>query len=130
MSDTTDSRAAVFARRVRELREERGWSQDALGRRVGLKQSRMAAIEANGSVTLDQAAAFAAALAVPLEALLYNEAATKAMQVQRLMQISRAVDQMRDEVSRLIGEITAEIPGRLGPPGTVVTADRIEHLGE
>ena len=30
--------------------------------------------------------------------------------------------------SPTIDEIIAEIPGRLGPPGTIVTADRIETL--
>ncbi len=129
MTDNHEPRSAVFARRVRQLRAERGWSQAELGRRVGLGQSRTATIEATGSVNLDQAAAFAAAFGVPVEVLLYAEPpATKAVQVQQLLRILKAVDRARDEVGELVGEIGDAIPGGLGPPGmtTIVTSDRIE----
>jgi transcriptional regulator with XRE-family HTH domain len=131
-SDSQETRSMIFARNVRRLREERGWSQAELGRRLGpghaLRQARVAAIEATGSVTIDQADAFADALGVPVEVLLYAEPpATKAVQVQRLLQIVNAVDEARDEVWRLTGEIIDGIAGRTGPPGTIVTADRIEH---
>ena len=123
----------IFARNVRRMREDRGWSQAELGRRLGpghaLRQARVAAIEATGSVTIDQADAFAAALGVPVEVLLYEKPPlTKAIQTQQLMRILKAVDRARDEVGGLVDEIIASIPGRLGPPGTVtiVTADRIE----
>jgi transcriptional regulator with XRE-family HTH domain len=129
MTGNQERRSAIFARKVRQLRNERGWSQAELGRRAGLGQSRTAAIEASGSVTIDQAQAFADALGVPVEVLLYAEPpATKAVQVQRLVRILRAVDRARDEIGVLVDQITAEIPGRLGPPGmtTIVTADRVE----
>jgi transcriptional regulator with XRE-family HTH domain len=129
MRGSQERRSAVFARKVRQLRTERGWSQAELGRRVGLGQSRTAMIEQTGSVNLDQADAFAVAFGVPVEVLLYADPpATKAVQVQQLMQILGAVDRARDEVGALVDEITAGIPGPLGPPGmtTVVTADRIE----
>ena len=121
----------IFARNVRRLREERGWSQAELGRRLGaghaLRQARVATIEATGSVTIDQADAFADAFGVPVEVLLYAEPpATKAIQVQRLMQIKKAIEGADEKVWRLIGEITADLPGKLGPPGTIITADRIE----
>jgi transcriptional regulator with XRE-family HTH domain len=129
MTDNQEPRSAIFARKVRQLREERGWSQAELGRRAGLRQSRTADIEATGSVTIDQAQAFADALQVPIEVLLYAEPpATKAVQVQQLLRILKAVDRARDEVGELVGEIGDAIPGKLGPPGmnTIVTADRIE----
>jgi transcriptional regulator with XRE-family HTH domain len=131
----TDSepRSAIFRRKVHQLRDERGWSQAELGRRVGLGQSRVAAIEASGSVTIDQADAFAAVFGVPVEVLLYaTPPPTKAVQVQQLIRILKAVDGARDEVRVLVDEIIAEIPGKLGPPGmiTVVTADRIETVPE
>jgi transcriptional regulator with XRE-family HTH domain len=130
-SEGPEARSVIFARNVRRLREDRGWSQAELGRRLGaghaLRQARVATIEATGSVTIDQADAFADALGVPVEVLLYTEPpATKAVQVQRLMRIFKVVDGARDEVWRLIGEMITEIPGDLGPPGTIVTADRID----
>jgi len=132
-SDASEPRSAIFARNVRRLREERGGSQAELGRRLGgshaLRQARVATIEATGSVTIDQADAFADALGVPVEVLLYAEPpATKAVQVQRLIRMFNAVDRARDEARSVMDEIIAEIPGRLGPPGTIVTADRIETL--
>jgi transcriptional regulator with XRE-family HTH domain len=130
-SDGQEARSVIFARNVRRLREERGWSQAELGRRLGaghaLRQARVAAIEATGSVTIDQADAFADALGVPVEVLLYAEPpATKAVQVQQLIRMFNAVDRAREEVRVVMDEIIAEIPGPLGPPGTIVTADRIE----
>lgn len=129
MADDQEPRSAIFARKVKQLREERGWSQAELGRRVGLGQSRVAAIEATGSVTIDQADAFATVFAVPVEVLLYaTPPPTKAVQVQQLLRMFNVVDGARDEVWRIVGEILTEIPGPLGPPGTIVTADRIETL--
>ena len=127
MTDIRESPSAIFARKVRQMREEREWSQSELGQRVGLGQSRVAAIEATGSVSIDQAQAFADALGVPVEVLLYAEPPpTKAVQVQRLIRMLNAVDRARDEVRVLMDEIITEIPGALGPPGTIVTADRID----
>jgi transcriptional regulator with XRE-family HTH domain len=127
MSGKQEPRSAIFARKVRQLREAHDWSQAELGRRVGLGQSRTAAIEATGSVTIDQADAFAGAFGVPVEVLLYAEPpATKAVQVQQLIRIFNAVDRTRDEVGVLVDEIIGKIPGRMGPPGTIVTADRID----
>ncbi len=127
MNGNHEPRSVIFARRVRQLRDEHGWSQAELGRRVGLGQSRTAAIEATGSVSIDQADAFAAAFGVPVEVLLYTEPpATKPVQAQQLIRMFNVVDQARDEVWRQVGEMIAAIPGPLGPPGTIVTADRID----
>jgi transcriptional regulator with XRE-family HTH domain len=123
-----EARSAIFARKVRQLREERDWSQAELGRRAGLGQSRVAAIEAAGSVTIDQAQAFADALQVPVEVLLYTEPpATKVVQLQRLLQIAGAVDRLRDDVDRLIDQIGTDLPGKL-PRGVAITADRVISL--
>jgi len=126
--------SAIFARQVRQLREKRGWSQAELGKQLGkhghkLGQARIAAIEATGSVTIDQVQAFAGAFGVPVEVLVSAAPPDlKVVQIQRLLQIAGAVDGLRDEVNRLIDQIGTDLPGRLGPPGmtTIVTADRIE----
>jgi transcriptional regulator with XRE-family HTH domain len=131
MADSTEARSAIFSRHVRRLRDEKNWSQAELGRRVGLGQSRVAAIEASGSVTIDQADAFATAFGVPLETLLYDKPPpTKAVQTQQLLRIFNAVDRARGEVWELVGEAIDQIPGRVGPPGTygIITADRIEIM--
>jgi transcriptional regulator with XRE-family HTH domain len=135
MTDNPERRSAVFARKARELREAHGWSQAKLGRQLGeyghkLGQSRVAAIEATGSVTIDQADAFAAALGVPVEVLLYEQPpvaeGVAVRQIQRLLQISKAVDGLHDEVSRLTTEIIAELPGK--PRSVAITADRVIDL--
>jgi transcriptional regulator with XRE-family HTH domain len=127
MSDNT-VRSATFARKVRELRTGRGWSQAELGRRLSgqpLGQSRIAQIEDNGSVTIDQAQDFADALGVPVEVLLYDKPPgaedVLIRQRQRLIRIINASQGLTDEVVRLSDEISAELPGKL-PPGTIVTA--------
>ncbi len=104
MTGNQESRSAIFARKVRQLRTERGWSQAELGRRVGLGQSRTAAIEATGSVSIDQAGAFASAFGVPVEVLLYAEPpAIKSVQAARMRRLLNIVDRMRDEVTMLTG---------------------------
>ena len=127
MTDNTGSRAAVFAGHVRRLREERDWSQAELGRRLAgagqpLGQSRIAAIEAAGSVTIDQAAAFAQVFGVPIEAMLYEHSpATEAVQIQQIQQLLRigdTVSKLSDEVWRLIREM--HLPVRPGI-GTITT---------
>jgi transcriptional regulator with XRE-family HTH domain len=136
MTDNPERRSAVFARKVRELRESHGWSQAELGRQLGeyghkLGQSRVAAIEATGSATIDQADAFAAALGVPVEVLLYEQpplaSGVYIRQIQRLNKIGNAVWDHREEVNRLTAEILAELPGTL-PPNVVVTADSVIDL--
>jgi transcriptional regulator with XRE-family HTH domain len=128
MTDNHEPRSAIFARKVRQLREARDWSQAELGRRAGLGQSRTAAIEAAGSVTIDQAQAFADALQVPIEVLLYvDPPATKVVQLQRLLQIASAVDRLKDDVDRLVAQIGADLPGKL-PPGTAITATEVTSL--
>jgi hypothetical protein len=71
-------------------------------------------------VTLDQAAAFAAVLGVPVEMLLYEEPpSTRAVQLQRLYAIAESADQLRAAVYRLIADIGEGMPGKL-PDGTLV----------
>lgn len=128
MTDKRETRSAIFARQVRRLREDHGWSQAELGRRTGLGQSRVAAIEAAGSVTIDQAQDFADALGVPVEVLLYTEPpVTRVVQIQRLLQIFNAIDQAREDAARLIDQISADLPGKL-PPNVAVTADAVIDL--
>lgn len=130
MTDSGESRSAIFARNVQRLRKKRDWSQAEVGRRVGLGQSRVAAIEASGSVTIDQAAAFADAFGVPLEMLLYTEPpATRVVQIQRLLQIFNAVDRAREDVRQLIDQITADLPGPKRP-GRIITADSVIEPSE
>ena len=125
--------SVIFAKRVQQLRKDRGWSQAELGRRLGehkLGQARIAVIESTGSVNLDQAQAFAAAFGVPVDVLLAEPPAARGAvvrQVQRLLQIQAAVYRCESEVGHLIGEIQAELPGKL-PPGVAVTADRVSDL--
>jgi transcriptional regulator with XRE-family HTH domain len=69
----------IFMRRLREARERRGWSQAELAKRVtalghSLDKTAVTRIEGdNRKVTLDDAAALAATLDVPLLALLLPE---------------------------------------------------------
>jgi transcriptional regulator with XRE-family HTH domain len=69
----------MFAKRLREMREERGWSQAKLSRRVTelgyrLDKAAMSRIEGGQrTVTLEDAVALAAALGVPLPALFVGE---------------------------------------------------------
>jgi transcriptional regulator with XRE-family HTH domain len=120
----------IFARKARELRLDREWSQARLGKRVGLGQSRVAAIEATGSVTIDQAQDFADAFGVPLEVLLYDKpqsaSAVRVRQEQRLIQLYNAVDDAREQVARITREISAELPGKL-PRGVIVGADWVQY---
>src|SRR6266851_9642497 len=119
MADNQVTRSAIFARHVKQLREERGWSQAELGRSLGavghpLGQSRVAAIEATGSVTIDQAAAYAAVLGVPVEMLLYEEPpATRAVQLQGLFNLAERAGQLRDDIVALMEAIGEGMPGRL-----------------
>jgi transcriptional regulator with XRE-family HTH domain len=130
MADTQERMSAVFARKVRAMRTGRGWSQAEMGRRVGLGQSRMAVIEDTGSVTIDQAQAFADALGVPVEVLLYEQppAAEEVYirQLQRLLSMVNAADACREELIRLTAEVQAELPGKL-PRGAIVTATYVQR---
>jgi transcriptional regulator with XRE-family HTH domain len=130
MADTQERMSVVFARKVRVMRTGRGWSQAEMGRRVGLGQSRMAVIEDTGSVTIDQAQAFADALGVPVEVLLYEQppAAEEVhiRQIQRLLAIVNAADACREELIRLTAEVLAELPGKL-PRGAIVTATYVQR---
>jgi transcriptional regulator with XRE-family HTH domain len=133
MADNRESRSAIFARKVRALRQERGWSQAQMGQQLArygqkLGQSRVATIEDTGSVTLDQADAFADAFGVPVEVLLYEQPPAASdiyiRQLQRLSRICNAVWDHREEINRIAAEIHAELPGKL-PPGAVVTASSV-----
>jgi len=130
MTDNQET-AEIFARHVRKLREDMHWSQAELGRRVGLGQSRVAAIEGAASVTIGQAVTFARVFGVPIEALLDEHgpltAGLRVRQMQRLLQIYNAVDQAREQIGALVEEITADLPGK-GRPGTIITADSVTDL--
>ena len=69
-----------------------------------LGQSRIAAIEATGSVTLDQATAIAAALKVPVEVLLYEhpQAVGGAAQQAQLKKVLHSIEALREEVRKMI----------------------------
>jgi transcriptional regulator with XRE-family HTH domain len=114
MTDNHEPPSAIFARKVRQLRAEAGWSQAELGRRLalaghGLRQSRIAAVERAGSVSIDQADAFAVVFSVPLEVLLYEKPpASRGVRVHRLMKIAAAADRLNQEIGRLIDDGTAD----------------------
>lgn len=119
MTDDMDTASAVFRSRVKKLREERGLSQTELGLRLAefgesLGQSRIAAIEATGSVTIDQATAFASVLDVPIEVLLYARPSSigGAVQQHQLTRILSAADTLRAEVRSMI-EATGPVDGRM-----------------
>ena len=107
MADNHEPRSAIFARKVRKFRLDWKWSQAELGRRLeaagqGLKQSRIAAIEATGHVTLDQAQTFADALGVPLEFLLYDKPPkTVPLQSMQIARVMNAADELQKELLQL-----------------------------
>ena len=62
-----------FCRNLRQLRTLRGWSSEALGRRVGVLGSQIRSYEAGRRVpTLATVERYAKALRVPPEKLLHN----------------------------------------------------------
>lgn len=71
-SSTGDLAKRVGAR-VKELRQQLGWSQEELARRVGLTRWRISQIEDGKWDVTERLAAFAAALDVPLAALMMAE---------------------------------------------------------
>ena len=103
------------------MREARHWSQAELGRRVGLGQSRIAAIEATGqqaakrpaSVSIDQAVTFAQILSVPVEILLFEHLPSDAaVSTQRLVKIlgeaegvQQAIQWLQEDWAKLVSVI-------------------------
>ncbi len=68
------SLAEVVGRRIRDLRERRGWSQSELARRAGIGISTLSEIESGQSAPrLDTLVALAQALGAPLESFLRAE---------------------------------------------------------
>ncbi len=64
----TMSAREMFARRVRELRQERGWSQDDLADEAGLHRTYIGTVErAEQSITLDSVEKIAKAFKVPIK---------------------------------------------------------------
>ena len=60
----------LFAQRVRELRTERGWSQDDLADAAGLHRTYIGTVErAEQSITLDSVEKIAKAFKVPIKEL-------------------------------------------------------------
>jgi transcriptional regulator with XRE-family HTH domain len=120
-----EARSVVFARQVRRQREQRGWSQEELARRLAgaghpIGQSRVSAIEAPGpdprTVALDQAQAFADAFGVPLEQLLgANGQITRGVVLRELVYVLELADvavlqtvehanALREMAARLVAE--------------------------
>ena len=60
--------------RIRDLRRQRGWSQEQLGAMVGFSQSKISKIESGGCDSLSDLRLLAAALGVKLEDLVREEA--------------------------------------------------------
>jgi len=62
--------ARAFGKKVRELREVRGWSQSRMGAEVGLQRTYINAVENGGrNVTLATIGRFARAFGLSLETL-------------------------------------------------------------
>ena len=62
---------AAFGRRLRQLRQKRGWSQELLGDKAGLSGKFVGEVErGEKSISLDNLAHVARALRVPLVAML------------------------------------------------------------
>jgi len=62
--------ARAFGRRIRELREARGWSQSRMGAEVGLQRTYINSVENGGrNVTLATIGRFAHAFDLSLESL-------------------------------------------------------------
>jgi transcriptional regulator with XRE-family HTH domain len=107
MADRPELRSAIFARKIRHYRKAHGWSQEQLGRELGrswlqLGQSRVAAIEQTGSVTLDQAQALADALSVPIELLIYDEPpSTAPAQRYQAAKVKTALKMLQQQIDRL-----------------------------
>jgi transcriptional regulator with XRE-family HTH domain len=63
----------LFAKRVRELRDERGWSQDDLAKATGLSTAYIGTIErAEQSIAIDNMEKIADAFKVPIFELLQS----------------------------------------------------------
>ena len=59
-----------FAQRVRDLRAERGWSQDELAAKAGLHRTYIGTVErAEQSITIDSIEKLANAFGVPIKVL-------------------------------------------------------------
>jgi transcriptional regulator with XRE-family HTH domain len=107
MTDKPELRSAILARKVRHYRKAHGWSQEQLGHKLGecwleLGQSRIAAIEYSGSVTIDQAQALADALSVPIEMLIYDEPpSTAPVQREQAAKVKTAMKMLQQQVDRL-----------------------------
>jgi XRE family transcriptional regulator, regulator of sulfur utilization len=62
---------AAFGRRLRQLRQKRGWSQEILGAKAGLSGKFLGEVErGEKSISLDNLAHLARALRTPLVAML------------------------------------------------------------
>jgi len=128
----------VFARQVRRLREARGYSQGELARRLAdvghpIGQSRVSTIEAPGpdprTVGIDQAAAFAEALEVPLEQLLTDShlwvtrdfaagmfAATVRVEEEAAGQAVELANATRRQAAQWLAENDLELPEQIRRP--------------
>ncbi len=106
MTDNEERVSDIFARRMREFREARCWSQDELARRIGIGQSRLSVIEAEGSVTINQASEIAEVLGIPVEALIYaNPPPTADILGMRLARITDAIERVRHELDELSNSV-------------------------
>lgn len=56
--------------RVRELRTDRGWTQERLGNAANLRQSTVSSVERGGNISLGHLVRLSRAFEVPIEGLI------------------------------------------------------------
>jgi transcriptional regulator with XRE-family HTH domain len=106
-----------FARRLRQLRSERGFSQKQFAELSDISQPHMGAIEAGlPNVSLSNIARMARALGVPIPALFEGTAGAKsgveAILVRLVAELERAnkyLETRRDEIGRAIDELNDQL---------------------
>jgi transcriptional regulator with XRE-family HTH domain len=142
----TESLAARFGRRVRQLREAKGWSQEQLASAAQLHRTHISLIEtAKRSVQLDTVESLASALGVSPAALFTNDplpdpSAGDRGELERLLPAVRAFQSLADKhgiedvfqdnggklLQALILLDLKKLPGREGNDATDATGNEYE----
>jgi len=142
----TESLAVQFGRRVRQLREAKGWSQEQLATAAQLHRTHISLIEtAKRSVQLDTVESLASALGVPPAALFTNDPlpdpnAGDRGELERLLPAVRAYQALADKhgiddvfqdnggklLQTLILLDLKKLPGREGNDATDATGNEYE----